>query len=221
MSRRRLTTWPDASRTRCAGDRASPRLPDLARTTRNYNELLSAFFSADQSPEERAPNRGRHRCTASRRPKFRAMRLRGATMSHTAWIERSGSAMGCGYGGPCSSRSMSSCVHRCRPAFRMITHQNEAGNSASMAQRYFPYDQLAWPAVATLTGLPATVAPIGASVRGRGGDSSRHIVCHGGVGGGGHRTGRLRWSCDTSTMAWSGSDDRGEIGAVRASGEVR
>ena len=46
-------------------------------------------------------------------------------------------------------------------------------------------------------------------------------VCHGGVGGGGHRTGRLRWSCDTSTMAWSGSDDRGEIGAVRASGEVR
>ena len=30
-----------------------------------------------------------------------------------------------------------------------------------MAGRFPYYDQLAWPAVATLTGLPATVAPIG------------------------------------------------------------
>ena len=40
-----------------------------------------------------------------------------------------------------------------------------------------------------------------------------------GVGGGGHRTDRLGWSCDTSTEAERGSDDRREIGAVRAIGE--
>ena len=60
-----------------------------------------------------------------------------------------------------------------------------------------------------------------ASVPGGGGDSARHTVCRGGVGGGGHRTGRLRWSCETSTLTGRGSDDRGEIGAVRAAGEGR
>jgi hypothetical protein len=41
------------------------------------------------------------------------------------------------------------------------------------------------------------------------------------VGGGGHRPCRLRWSCETSTMAGRGTDDRGEIGAIGAAGEGR
>jgi addiction module RelE/StbE family toxin len=42
------------------------------------------------------------------------------------------------------------------------------------------------------------------SVHGRGGDLDRHAVRRGGVGGGGHRTVGLRWSCKTSTMAERG-----------------
>ena len=38
----------------CTVVRTSPRMPDLARTTRNYNELLLALFSADLPPDERA-----------------------------------------------------------------------------------------------------------------------------------------------------------------------
>src|SRR3954447_13874943 len=53
------------------------------------------------------------------------------------------------------------------------------------------------------------------SVLGRAGDSERRLVWRGGVGGGGHRTSRLRWSCDTSTEAERGSDDRREIAAIR------
>src|SRR3954453_4729179 len=34
----------------CTILRSSPKLPDLARTTRNYAELLTAFFSADLPP---------------------------------------------------------------------------------------------------------------------------------------------------------------------------
>jgi hypothetical protein len=47
-----------------------------------------------------------------------------------------------------------------------------------------------------------------ASVHGCGGDSARHRVCRIGVVGGGHRTSRLRWSCETSTLVERGSDDR-------------
>ena len=55
------------------------------------------------------------------------------------------------------------------------------------------------------------------AVYARGGDSGQRLEGH--VGGGGHRTCRLWWSCETSTLAESGSDDRGEIGAIRAAGE--
>jgi hypothetical protein len=57
------------------------------------------------------------------------------------------------------------------------------------------------------------------SVLGSGGDSERRLVWRGGVGGGGHRTSRLGWSCDTSTEAERGSDDRREIAAIRVAGE--
>ena len=62
---------------------------------------------------------------------------------------------------------MSSCVRRCQPQlFHMITHRWGRGNSTLMARRIPYYDQIAWAAIATLTGLPATVAPIGHDERG-------------------------------------------------------
>ena len=44
----------------------------------------------------------------------------------------------------------------------------------------------------------------GVSVHGRGGDLDRQAVRRSGVGGGGHRTVGLRWSCKASTMAERG-----------------
>jgi len=38
----------------CRVSRESPKLPDLARTTRTYGELLSAVYSLDLSPDDRA-----------------------------------------------------------------------------------------------------------------------------------------------------------------------
>ena len=67
----------------------------------------------------------------------------------------------------------------------------------------------------------AELASAGASVRGRGGDSERRPMWRCGVGGGGHRPCRLRWSCETSTLAGRGTDDRGKIGAIGAAGEGR
>ena len=82
-----------------------------------------------------------------------------------------------------------------------------------------------------MTEVPVFHIPIGrtrrqdgeivASVHGCGGDSMRHRVCRGGVVGVAIGPVRLRWSCETSTLVERGSDDRGEIGAVRADGEGR
>ena len=52
------------------------------------------------------------------------------------------------------------------------------------------------------------------SVHGCGGNSAWHRVRRGGAVGGGHRTCRLRWSCETSTLTERGSDDPGETGGV-------
>ena len=61
------------------------------------------------------------------------------------------------------------------------------------------------------------------SVPGSGGESVCWRVRYDGVGEwpSDRSTGRLRWSCNTSTRADGGSDDRGETGANRASGEGR
>lgn len=60
----------------------------------------------------------------------------------------------------------------------------------------------------------------GVSVLGSGGDSERRLVWRGGVGGGGHRTSRLGWSCEASTRDERGkTDGRREIAAIRVAGE--
>jgi hypothetical protein len=38
----------------CTIVRSSAKMPDLARTTRNYSELLLALLSVDLAPDERA-----------------------------------------------------------------------------------------------------------------------------------------------------------------------
>jgi len=65
------------------------------------------------------------------------------------------------------------------------------------------------------------VAPkaVRVSVLEGGGNSQRRLVWHGGVGGGGHRISRLRWSCETATRAERGTDGRREIAAIRVAGE--
>jgi amidase len=45
----------------CTVLRTSPKMPDLARTTRNYVELLSAFFGAERRPKSGSASKPRRR----------------------------------------------------------------------------------------------------------------------------------------------------------------
>jgi hypothetical protein len=58
--------------------------------------------------------------------------------------------------------------------------------------------------IGVVLGVGGVLVWVLVSVHGRGGDLDRHAVRRGGVGGGGHRTVGLRWSCKTSTMAERG-----------------
>ena len=58
----------------------------MARTTRNYVELVAAFSSADLSPDERLRIEAAAQALSPDDLSISAARLRGSTMSHAAWI---------------------------------------------------------------------------------------------------------------------------------------
>jgi amidase len=147
----------------CTVMRSHPRMPDLARTTRNYNELLSAFFSADLPPEDRVLAQAIVEALPPDDQSLTAARMRGVTMSHAAWIKVEQIRTGLRMQWQALFREVD--VVLCPPmpstAFPH-DHSPRLARQIAVDGRKIPYyDQLAWPAIATLTGLPATVAPIG------------------------------------------------------------
>jgi amidase len=69
----------------CTTSRSNSLMPDLARTTRNYVELLAAFSAADQSPEARLRDEAAASALSPDNLSIDAAWLRGITMSHAAW----------------------------------------------------------------------------------------------------------------------------------------
>lgn len=147
----------------CHVARESPALPDLALTTRIYVELLWGFFSPD------LPAAARERVCAAAQSllpgdrSLAASRLHGLTMSHAEWVQ--------------ASRIRSGLRARWQALFEEIDvvlcppmptaafphdHTAHFMRQLDIDGSKAPYDdQIVWAAIATLTGFPATVAPIG------------------------------------------------------------
>ena len=70
----------------CRVLRESPKLPDLARTTRIYVELLAAVYSLDLSLDDRARIDAAARVVSPEDQSLAAYRLRGITANHAEWI---------------------------------------------------------------------------------------------------------------------------------------
>jgi amidase len=147
----------------CTIVRRSPNMPDLARTTRDYTELLAAIFSADLSPEERA----RYAAQASALPpenlSLSAAELRGLTMTHPAWIatSRIGNGLRVRWQALFKEVDVILCPPMPTPAFPQDQSPMMARELDVDGRKIRYLDQIAWCAIATLTGLPATVAPVG------------------------------------------------------------
>jgi amidase len=152
----------------CTIVHASPNMPSLARTTRNYCELLSAALSVDQSPDQRARTEAAAMALSPDDLSLNAAFLRGSTMSQSAWAH--------------TSRIRNGIRARWQALFQEVDviicppmpttafphdHSPQRTRQLDIDGKKISYDdQIVWAAVATLTGLPATVAPIGHDERG-------------------------------------------------------
>jgi amidase len=141
--------------------RESPKLPDLALTTRLYREMLAAFFSADLSPEERERVEAAARALSSDDQSLAAAQLRGLTMSHAEWGQKNRvrSGLRARWQALFQEVDILLCPVMPTPAFPH-DHSPQRTRQLDVDGKKIPYnDQLAWMGIATLTGLPATAAP--------------------------------------------------------------
>ena len=149
--------------------RQSPLLPEFAASSRLYMRLLLSFLAASFAPEIHA---GAVAAAAQLAPddvSLAAERLRGIALSHRDWVMADGGRA------------------RLRAQWRLLFNSFDAVICPVMPTPAYPHDhspdqearrididgtdyvypdQLAWPGIATLPGLPATAIPIGLSPEG-------------------------------------------------------
>ena len=151
------------SKTGCTVLRESPKLPDLALTSRVYRELLAAFFTADLPGDVRA----RVEAAASALPaddqSLAACGLRGVTISHAEWIRQSRIRGGVRARWQALFQDVD--VVLCPPmptqAFPHDHSSPQGARNLEVDGTKIPYnDQSVWAGIAILTGLPSTTMPI-------------------------------------------------------------
>jgi amidase len=143
--------------------RASPKLPDLAETSRTYRELLSAFFAADLPPEARERVEAAAKTLSPDDRSLAGSGLRGLTMSHPEWIRKSRIRGGLRsrWLGLFQEIDVVLCPPMPTAAFPH-DHTPQFARQLDIDGTKVPYnDQSVWAGIATLNGLPATTMPIG------------------------------------------------------------
>src|SRR4051812_34239622 len=148
----------------CKVSRDNQKMPELARTARNYSELLLAFFTRDLSPDERVRIEAVARNLSPEDQSLTAYRIRGITIGHPEWLRASGVRNGLRGRWQELFRSevdVVLCPSMPAPAFPHDHSTPQHMRQVDIGGRKIPYDdQLVWASIATLTGLPATAAPI-------------------------------------------------------------
>ncbi|MBV8937749.1 MAG: amidase, partial [Alphaproteobacteria bacterium] len=146
----------------CRVTREGRGLPDLALTTRIYAELLFAFFGADLSAEDRERIGAAVKSLSPEDQSLGTSRLRGFTMSHPDWVRttRIRGALRQKWQDLFRDHDVILCPAMPTPAFPH-DHSPQRTRQLDVDGKQISYnDQLAWAGIATLTGFPATTAPI-------------------------------------------------------------
>jgi amidase len=146
----------------CRVMRRHPDMPELARTTRNYSELLAASFSAGLTPRDRAGAQAIADALSPDDLSLNAAWIRGTTMSHAAWGKTQGIRNGLRVRWQALLREIDLVLCPPMPTVAFPhDHTPQRGRKLAIDGKKVDYeDQIAWSAVATSMGLPATVAPI-------------------------------------------------------------
>jgi amidase len=154
----------------CTVLRQHPAMPDLARTTRVYQEMLSAFFSADLSAADRLKAEAAANALSPDNLSLFATGLRGMTMSHAAWINTSyiRNGLRARWAALFQEIDLVLAPPMPTPAFPQDHSEPSYERKLQVDGREIRYDnQIAYCGIATMNGFPATAAPLGLTETGR------------------------------------------------------
>ena len=149
--------------------RESPLLPDFAVSTRLYMRMLMSFLAASFTPEIYA---GAQTAAAELPPddiSLAAERLRGIALSHRDWVMADGGRARLRAQWRELFRNFDAviCPIMPTPAYPHDHSLDQETRRIQIDGKDYVYpDQLAWPGIATLPGLPATAIPLGLSGQG-------------------------------------------------------
>jgi amidase len=149
--------------------RESPLLPDFAASSRLYMRMLLSFLAASFPPEVIAGARIGAAQLAPADNSLAAERLRGIVLSHRDWVLADGgrARLRAQWRELFKSFDALICPVMPTPAYPHDHSPDQEKRRINIDGKDYVYpDQLAWPGIATLPGLPATAIPIGLSPEG-------------------------------------------------------
>lgn len=146
--------------------RSSPLLPDLTESSRIYSLLLWSQLAAFWPPEvyARMEAAAKSLSPSDRGPE--TWQTRGAVLSHRDWLMANGARLHLRARWRELFREFDVilCPPMPTPAFLHDREPDQRKRRIDIDGKFYPYlDQIFWPGVATVVGLPATAAPIGLS----------------------------------------------------------
>jgi amidase len=150
-------------------ERQSGLLPDLAEGARLYMRMLMSFFAASWPTDVYARLQKEAAGIPVTETSLSAEGVRGAVLSHRDWLAANGERSRLRAEWRDFFRHFDALICPISPVTAFPhDHSPEMGTRRiSINGEPRPYgDQLAWPGVATLPGLPATAVPIGRSMEG-------------------------------------------------------
>jgi amidase len=146
--------------------RESTLLPDFAETSRLYMRMLLSFLGAFFPPDELADAQAGASQLSPEDRSLGAERLRGIIASHRAWVFDAGAraVLRAPWRALFKTFDAVICPIMPTPAFPHDHSPEQRLRRIDIDGTDYPYsDQLAWPGIATLPGLPATAVPLGLS----------------------------------------------------------
>jgi amidase len=144
--------------------RASPLLPDFAASSRLYMRLLLSFLGATFPPEVYAGACAAAASLPASDTSLQAERLRGIALSHRDWVIADGSRarLRAQWRELFKSFDAVICPIMPTPAYPQDQSPDQEQRRILIDSEPHVYtDQLVWPGIATLPGLPATAIPTG------------------------------------------------------------
>ena len=145
-------------------DRNSPLLPNFAETSRLYMRMLMSFLAASFPPEVYAGAQAGAAALPASDVSLAAERLRGIAISHRNWLMDDGARarLRAQWRELFKSFDAVICPIMPTPAYPHDHSDDQEKRRIKIDGKDYVYpDQLAWPGIATLPGLPSTAIPTG------------------------------------------------------------